>query len=87
MIFLIILFMLALFSPIGAYKKILGQFFTGEDVSSGRIAMWKEALRLIKQRPLFGHGLAGYSAYADSPHLHAHNTYLELFAETGVLGL
>ncbi|MCC6758343.1 MAG: O-antigen ligase family protein [Candidatus Omnitrophica bacterium] len=65
-----------------------------------RIALWREGFYLIKERPFFGHGLntfmpvmenhlistqnplaVGYSAS------YAHNCYLQMAVEVGVLGL
>jgi O-antigen ligase len=66
-----------------------------------RLAIWKETIQLVRARPITGHGLGTYDivAYtlaenaADHEDLyrgagwHAHNVYLHLLAETGILGL
>jgi len=66
-----------------------------------RLAIWTETMHLIRARPITGHGLGTYDvvAYAlaenaaDHEDLyrgagwHAHNVYLHLLAETGILGL
>jgi O-antigen ligase len=62
--------------------------------SDGRVLMWKETLPLIAAYPLFGCGLGGYeSAFhkfnVSSPNWtvdYAHNDYLQLMAELGILG-
>jgi O-antigen ligase len=60
----------------------------------GRIAIWKDTLRLVRDHPLVGTGLGTFGTafrryqtnlvekYAD----HAHNDYLEFAADTGLLG-
>ncbi len=58
----------------------------------GRFHLWKGTLRMIKNFPLLGTGIGTYARiYPVYQHggiysKHAHNTYLELFAETGAVG-
>jgi putative inorganic carbon (HCO3(-)) transporter len=60
-----------------------------------RMAHWQAALSMVDQHPWLGVGLGNYeAAYPDHALLnwpyplgHAHNIYLNLLAETGVLGL
>jgi O-antigen ligase len=66
-----------------------------------RLAIWSDTIRLFRERPTTGHGLGTYDvvAYtfaenaADNVDVfrgagwHAHNVYLHLLAETGILGL
>lgn len=59
-----------------------------------RLAMWQAALGMIRDRPLLGHGLntfmANYLAYwigGDRQPRYAHNCYLQMTAETGLIGL
>lgn len=70
---------------------------------SGRLALWAAALAMFRDAPLLGHGPSSfvlhYRAYLDALHLPAwihvdprvtpwaHNLYLELLAEQGVIGL
>lgn len=60
---------------------------------NGRIALWLSALHLFRQSPVWGQGLNSYERFVNShkelrlPSIHAHNTYLQLLAETGILGL
>ena len=56
--------------------------------------MWQTAWRMIQARPIFGHGLntfmANYMSYVAGPTqgpAYAHNCFLQITAETGVLGL
>jgi len=65
---------------------------TTETIEQGRILVWKDTLKMVKDFPLFGTGLGTYQ-YA-FPHYktfpmqvvfdHAHNDYLELLAEGGI---
>jgi O-antigen ligase len=60
-----------------------------------RLAHWQAALEMMRAHPWLGVGLGNYSAaYADYALLnwplslgHAHNIYLQMWAETGLLGL
>ena len=64
-----------------------------------RLGIWRDALRLFRARPVAGHGLGTFdvAAYASPDSVadpafrragwHAHNVYLHLLAETGVIGL
>ncbi len=60
-----------------------------------RLAHWQAALRMIEAHPWVGVGYGNYAAAYDEYRLlvwanalgHAHNYYLNIFAETGLLGL
>ncbi len=70
---------------------------------SGRLALWAAALAMFRDAPFLGHGpnsyVLHYRAYLDALQLPpwvridprvtpwAHNLYLELLAEQGILGL
>ncbi len=79
---------------IGLYPVIERFLLVGENLPS-RTELWKDVLVMIGDFPLFGTGL-GTFAYAYPPYkvsvekplvyLYAHNDYLQLIAETGVLG-
>ncbi len=62
--------------------------------SQKRVGIWGTAGRMIKAKPLLGHGLntfmanyATYSANTRSGPAYAHNCFLQVAAETGVAGL
>lgn len=49
-----------------------------------RLNYWKEALRIIKTAPLTGIGIGNFNL----PHSrYAHNSYLQIWAEMGILGI
>ena len=59
-----------------------------------RVFMWQTALRMIQDRPLLGHGIntfmANYLDYwvgGERQPRYAHNSYLQMAAETGLIGL
>ncbi len=60
---------------------------------SGRLVIWRGAIRMIEDRPFFGHGLntfmSNYPKYrtdnSKGSHL-SHNCYLMIAAETGLIG-
>ena len=60
---------------------------------SHRIVLWKEAIAIIKDHPFLGCGLNTYSIVApkykiaEGGGIYPHNSYLQMAAETGLLGL
>ncbi len=73
----------------------LGEVMARSDVGvRDRWAMWQAALGMIRDRPVLGHGLntfmANYLAYwvgGERQPRYAHNCYLQVAAETGLVGL
>ena len=59
--------------------------------AAGRKGYWQEAVNIIKDYPVLGTGLNTYSQVAPKYKLvwggYAHNCYLQMMAETGILGL
>ncbi|MFH2084979.1 MAG: O-antigen ligase family protein, partial [Candidatus Omnitrophota bacterium] len=59
----------------------------------GRLSMWKDAARLVKENPLFGVGLGNVYENIKSPYSwggklsHAHNTYLQILVASGIFAL
>ncbi len=75
-------------SPIGT--RFLSSFNTDEGSNQGRIAMWQAATDIIIEHPLLGVGLGNYSlavkpsaTYRDP--IYAHNLFLDIAAETGII--
>lgn len=61
----------------------------GGDVSSGRLEMWKETVRKIKERPLIGWGVEQFAVSGPEKTLgfkQPHNVILQLLFSTGALG-
>ncbi len=67
---------------------------TGLNSFAWRWRLWMDSLPVIAKQLIQGHGLASFvpmsqtfSAFADNKGVGAHNTYLEIMFETGLLGL
>ena len=87
-IFIAALILIGIAFPPYASLRVKRSFKKGWD--SHRIVIWEEALRLWKERPVFGWGMGGYERdnKLNLPNiLHAHNVYLELLSDTGIVGL
>lgn len=59
-------------------------------ILNGRNYLWQLALDLFNESPILGSGYGGYAAYAekvDAFTSSAHNYYLQLMAELGIVGL
>jgi O-antigen ligase len=60
-----------------------------------RVALWRDAWKMVQENPWFGQGLGTfqwtYPAYEtvnpDKPARYAHNDYLQILIETGIVGL
>jgi O-antigen ligase len=75
-------------------SSLQGMLTLSDIPSRDRAAMWQTAWAMIQDRPVMGHGLntfmANYSRYSvDASHnpAYAHNCFLQITAETGVVGL
>lgn len=73
-------------------KKYLVPIMIEKDIV--RTHLWREALLIIKDFPVFGCGLNTYSIVAPryksglaEAGIYAHNSYLQMAAETGIVGL
>jgi len=74
----------------------LGQTFSGDVSFWMRFSVWKNSFAMIRDFPLFGVGLGSWAEilphYQSPPwssyfyFAHAHNDYIELIAETGLIG-
>jgi hypothetical protein len=71
------------------FENVLTLEFDKEDPLRSRIYMIDKSLEIIKERPLLGVGFGGFTAYQDDPALkdlkYAHNIFLELFTELGLI--
>jgi len=81
---------------LGSYLRISGLFRGTTElniVSSGRVEKWKTMVSLIKKRPLLGYGFGTedllfrhFGLKFETPGLYAHNTFLGMAVQMGVLG-
>ncbi|UCG77252.1 MAG: O-antigen ligase family protein [Nitrospirota bacterium] len=93
----IILLMIILFAAWFAWGPVTERFGLMTDkegsITDVRKDLWSDTLQIIKDFPLFGTGMGTfsdiYNKYRTIPHGkivgHAHNFYLELFAEGGII--
>ncbi len=66
-----------------------------QDLENGRMPIWTATANMIADAPILGHGWGTFEAllpgYRSEPtgfyYDHAHNEYLEVFAESGIIGL
>ena len=63
----------------------------GEDVSSGRIGLYKHAISLFLKHPIFGIGWGNYKGttvgvVTQATPFEVHNIFLQLLCETGIVG-
>lgn len=73
----------------------IGQVWSPSEIGKrDRLTMWQAALGMIRDRPLLGHGvntfMANYLDYwvgGERQPRYAHNCYLQVAAETGLIGL
>ena len=69
--------------------------FYGEKSASSRVELWSDGLKAVKESPVLGLGLTGfanqYGVLNTDPtldtHNFPHNIFLNLWVETGLLGL
>jgi len=77
---------------VSRFAGLAGHEFGRE--GTGRLAVWRNTLELIRHYPLFGAGLGSFmiastrfqTVYLSGIVDHAHNDYLELTAELGLVG-
>jgi len=92
---LFIVFLLCGILFIDSYTGLLSHSSEGKTLNAlWRIEMWKDVLQMIRERPIFGHGINTfmnlfqvYNVQARTAPTYAHNCYLQIAAETGIAGL
>ena len=71
----------------------LSSYKVGEDILSGRVELWKQAISLFVEHPILGIGWGGFANSVSESYrsvhgqvYNAHNIYLQFLAETGIIG-
>ncbi len=88
---LVVIFFVLMFSVPGPVsQRFVSSFDSQEGSNMGRIAMWQKSLEIIKKKPFFGTGIGNFSLEVDNQigyrnPIYAHNTYLDIAVETGIL--
>jgi len=85
------------FLPDAVLNRILTIFNMKDTSTSSRFPLYEAAVNLLRQDPITGAGLGsdavraavkeGNLYHGKSPFVHSHNVYLQVWAETGLLGL
>lgn len=57
--------------------------FSGEDIGNGRSVLWSEAIELWWDRPIFGNGFEALGKFTNKG---AHNTYIQVLCDSGIVG-
>lgn len=83
-------------SPIGKmfyrFTYTIEGFLTGDDITGGRTTLYKYAIELFNDNPIFGIGWRKYNELtfgllSSTSGSHPHNIYLQLLTELGIIGL
>ncbi|MFA5338013.1 MAG: O-antigen ligase family protein [Candidatus Omnitrophota bacterium] len=89
----VIIILLIMMSPHG-FDRFTGLFKQEKNTVWERTVLWKSAWGMVEERPILGIGINTFSKYfpkykpADYPDLrYAHNSYLQMWSETGIVGL
>ncbi len=74
------------------FNRFLTSFSLADASSTERIALWKEAITAIGEKPALGVGLGNYLSaarplYIPGTPFYAHNLYLDIATEVGLIGL
>ncbi len=73
--------------PVGPAALIIMSMFRAidaeEESAEGRIEAWYEGFQMLKSSPLFGVGFGGFT---DNHYLTAHNSFVLVFSELGLIG-
>lgn len=77
-------------SPIGT--RLLSSFSESDTSNTERVRLWQESLTFITEHPILGTGIGNYSLFVKPSAtyrepIYAHNLYLDIASETGLLGL
>ncbi|MCK9615216.1 MAG: O-antigen ligase family protein [Candidatus Omnitrophica bacterium] len=89
----VLVILLLIITPKGL-DRVTGLFKQEKNTVWERTVLWKSAWGMIKERPVLGQGVNTFSEYfpkykpADYPDLrYAHNSYLQMWSEIGIVGL
>jgi O-antigen ligase len=77
--------------------KVNETFMNRKDSNDERVGSWKAAIKAFEERPVFGYGLRNFEPHSSELkikyHLnnayfvgHAHNIFLEILSNTGIVG-
>lgn len=75
---------------VNSYKNIVFRTSNREDITSGRVLLYRNALELFKEHPIRGIGWGNFreqslGILSTTRKSHVHNIYLQLLTETGII--
>ena len=90
----LVLFLLVFLPTDATIARLGGMFSNGSATGEARWSIWRDTLRLMAAYPAFGCGLGTYetaflkyqTSVVDAAFTFAHNDYLQLTAELGIVG-
>ncbi|MBU0468044.1 MAG: O-antigen ligase family protein [Candidatus Omnitrophica bacterium] len=94
LLFTIVAIVVSLFVGLKMKNDFGGKEFNRANTVAWRVVVWEDSIRMIKNKPVFGYGINTFAkefqkirtAYQESP-TYAHNCYIQIAAENGLLGL
>lgn len=86
----VVFLILMLTVPGPVSQRFDSSFDLQEGSNAGRISIWQKSLETIKNKPFFGTGIGNFSLEVDGKidyrnPIYAHNTYLDIAVEEGIL--
>ncbi|WP_168123458.1 O-antigen ligase family protein [Paenibacillus sp. HB172176] len=75
-----------LYSDIGYTLQDISRSYTGKNFFSGRQVLWGGLLKVISESPLIGYGSAARPSEFLGGSLSAHNYYLQMMLQVGIIG-
>lgn len=89
---ILIIIAIIIFIPSPISQRFFTSFNLKEGSNYGRIIMWEKAVETMREHPALGVGIGNYSleiaptaTYRNS--IYAHNTYLDIAVESGILNM
>jgi len=86
----VLIFLAAVFFQGTIQSRLASAFNFKEGSNAERVKNWRQAVEIIKNYPLTGIGLGNYASYinpalGERSSVYAHNLFLDIAAETGIL--
>ncbi len=75
------------YTELGIKLNEFSRAYFGKNFFSGRQIIWHNLIEAIKKHPIIGYGLDALPSDIYATHLSAHNTFLQVALQTGVVGL
>jgi|GEM_PF-2771138 len=73
-------------TSLGNYLNSISRMIFNKNLFSGRIEVWEQLFHAIAQKPFFGYGIGVEAKFVTDLPLTAHNLYLQILLENGIVG-